>query len=126
MNVASCKKFLLIWIAAFSALSYSGYAQEESLSVLLTIMAVGKNLMVARYPSVEVISTKAVYLEEGDVLPLPGTQCINTGIEREQMCFGYNYPTRIRLQPDKSLRLGLSPQSISHTERQHIIPTTDS
>ena len=69
--------------------------------------------MTARQPPVEVISMKAVYLEEGDALPLPGTQCIDTGIEREQMCFGNNRPARIRLQPDKSLKLGLSPQSIS-------------
>ena len=69
--------------------------------------------MAARQLPVEVTSTKAVYLEEGDAFPLPGTQCIYTGIEREQMCFGNNRPTRIRLHPDNSLRLGLSPQSIS-------------
>ena len=116
------KKLLLVWIVAFSTLSSSGYAQEESLSVLLTIMAIGKNLVTARHPSVEVTSTKAVYLEKGDVLPLPGTQCINTGIEREQMCFGNNRPTRIRLQPDKSLRLGLSPQSISQRKDNTSFP----
>ena len=49
--------------------------------------------MTARQPSVEVTSTKAVYLEEGRVLPLPGTQCIYTGIERAQMCFGNDHPT---------------------------------
>ena len=114
LNIANCKKKILqIWIAAFSALCSSGYALEGSLPLLLDI-AVGKKLMAARQPSVEVTSTKAVYLEEGDVLPLPGTpRCIYTGIAREQMCFGNNHPTRVRLQPDKSLKLGLSPQSIS-------------
>ena len=112
VNIASCKKFLLIWIAAFSALSFSGYALEESLSLLLA-MAVGKTLMTVRQPPVEVTSTKAVYLEAGAAFPLLGTQCIYAGTEREQMCFGNNGPTRIRLQPDKSLRLGLSSQSIS-------------
>ena len=82
--------------------------------------------MTARQPPVEVTSTKAVYLEKGDALPLSGTQCIYTGVEREQMCFGNNRPTRIRLHPDKSLRLGLSPQSISQAEIQRIIPRTDS
>ena len=111
-TLQAVKKFLFIWIAAFSELSSGGHALEESLSSLLT-MAVRKALMTVRQPPVEVTSTKAVYLEEGDAFPLPGTQCIDTGIEREQMCCGNNGPTRIRLQPDKSLRLGLSPQSIS-------------
>ena len=106
------KKFLLIWIAVFSALSSSGYALEESLSLLLTV-AVGKTLMTARQRPVEVTSTKAIYLEEGDAFPLSGTQCIYTGIEREQICFGDNSTTWIRLQPDKSLNPGLSPQNIS-------------
>ena len=76
-------------------------------------MAVGKILMTARQPPVEVTSTKAVYLEEGDAFPLPGTQCTDTGIGRGPMCFGNNRPTRIRLQPDQSLRLEPSPQGIS-------------
>ena len=101
-----------IWIAAFSVLCSNGYELEGSLPLLLDI-AVGKKLMTARQPPVEVTSTKAVYLEDGDALPLPGTRCIYTGIEREQMCFGNNRPTRVRLQPDKSLKLGLSSQSIS-------------
>ena len=65
------KKFLLIWIAAFSALSSRGYALEESLSLLFT-MAVGKTLMTARQPPVKVTFTKAVYLEEGHVFRLSG------------------------------------------------------
>ena len=69
--------------------------------------------MTARQPPVEVISTKAVYLEAGNALTLPGTQCLYTGIEREQMCFGNSRPTRIRLQSEKKLKLGLSSQSIS-------------
>ena len=76
-------------------------------------MVVGETLMISRQPPVEVISTKVAYLEEGDALPLPGTQCIDTGIGRGPMCFGNNLPTRIRLLPDQSLRLELSPQSIS-------------
>ena len=121
MNIASYKKFLLIRVAAFSALSFSCYALEESLSLLFT-MAVGKIRMTARKPSVEVTSTKAVYLEEGDTLALPGTQCIYTGIEKEQICFGNNRPTRIRLQPGKSLKLGLSPQSISQLKYNASFP----
>ena len=78
--------------------------------------------MTARKPSVEVTSTKVVYLEEGDALPLPGTQCIYTGIEREQICFGNNRPTRIRLQPDKNLKLGLSPRSISQLKYNASFP----
>ena len=78
--------------------------------------------MTARQPSVEVTSTRAVYLEEGRVLPLPGTQCIYTGIERAQMCFGNDHPTRIRLQPDKSPKLGLSPQSISQLKYNTSLP----
>ena len=78
--------------------------------------------MTARQPPVEITSTKAVYLEKGDVLPLPGTQCIYTGIEREQICWGNNCPTRIRLQPDKSLKLGLSPQSISQLKYNTSFP----
>ena len=78
--------------------------------------------MTARQLSVEVTSTRAVYLEEGRVLPLPGTQCIYTGIERAQMCFGNDHPTRIRLQPDKSPKLGLSPQSISQLKYNTSLP----
>ena len=85
-------------------------------------MVVGKTLMTARQPPVEVTSTKAVYLEKGDALPLPGTQCIYTGVKREQMCFGNNRPTRIRLHPDKSLRLGLPPQSISKLKYNALFP----
>ena len=85
-------------------------------------MAVGKTLMTARQPPVEVTSTKAVYLEEGDALPLPGTQCIDTGVKREQMCFGNSHPTRVRLHPDKRLRLGLSPQSISQLKYNASFP----
>ena len=80
--------------------------------------------MTARQPPVEVTSTKSVYLEEGGALPLPGTQCIYTGIEREQMCFGNNHPTRIRLQPDKSLKFGLSPQSISQLKYNSSFPSS--
>ena len=87
-------------------------------------MAVGKTLMTTRQPPVEVTSTKAVYLEEGDALPLPGTQCtgIDTGVKREQMCFGNNHPTRVRLHPDKRLRLELSPQSISQLKYNASFP----
>ena len=122
LNIANCKKkILFIWIAAFSALSSRGYALEESLSLLLT-MAVGKTLVTVRQPLVEITSTKAVYLEEGDALPLPDTQCIDTGIKREQMCFGNNHPTRVRLHPDKRLSLGLSPQSISQLKYNASFP----
>ena len=85
-------------------------------------MVVEKTLMIARQPPVEVTSTKAVYLEQGDAFPLPGTRCIYTGVKREQMCFGNNRPTRIRLHPDKSLRLGLSPQSISQLKYNTSFP----
>ena len=100
-------RFLLIWIASSSC-----HALKENLSLLFTMVVV-KTLMTAQQPPVELTSTKAVYLGEGDALPLPGTQCIYTGIEREQMCFGNNRPTRVRLQPDTKLKLGLSPRGIS-------------
>ena len=82
--------------------------------------------MISRQPPVEVISTKVAYLEEGDALPLPGTQCIDTGIGRGPMCFGNNLPTRIRLLPDQSLRLELSPQSISQRKYNVSFPPSDS
>ena len=85
-------------------------------------MAVEKTLLTTRQPPVEVASTKAVYLEKGDALPLPGTQCIDTGVKREQMCFGNSHPTRVRLHPCKRLRLGLSPQSISQLKYNASFP----
>ena len=112
LTLQAVKKFLLICNAPFSVLSSSCYALEESMPLPFT-MVVGETLMTSRQPPVEVISTKAAYLEEGDAPPLSGTQCINTGIGKGSMCFGNNRPTRIRLLPDQSLRLELSPQSIS-------------
>ena len=112
LTLQAVKKFLLICNAPFSVLSSSCYALEESMPLPFT-MAVGKIFMASRQLPVEVISTKVAYLEEGDALPLPGTQCTDTGIGRGPMCFGNNLPTRIRLLPDQSLRLELSPQSIS-------------
>ena len=111
LALQAVKKFLLICNAPFSVLISSCYALEGSMP-LPFVMAVGKTLVTSRQPLVEVISTKAVYLEEGDAFPLPGTQCIDTGIGRGLMCFENNRP-RIRLLPDQSLRLELSPQSIS-------------
>ena len=106
LTLQAVKKFLLICNVPFSLLSSSCYALEESMPLPFT-MVVGKTLMTARQLPVEVTSTKAVYLEEGDAFLLPGTQCIDTGIGRGPMCFGNNRPTRI------SLGLGLSFQDIS-------------
>ena len=101
LTLQAVKKILLICNAPFSVLISSCYALEGSMT-LPFIMAVGKTLVTSRQPLVEVASTKAVYLEEGDAFPFPGTQCIGTGIGSGPMCFGNNRPTRI------SLRLGLS------------------
>ena len=115
------KKFSLIWIAVFSTASSTCCALEESFA--LPFMALGKTLMAARQLPVEVTSTQAIYLKEGNVLPLPGTQCMYTGGEREQVCFGNNPPTRLRLQPGKSLKLGLSSQSISRLRYTASLPS---
>ena len=104
------KKFGLIWFAVTSTLSATCYALEESFASLL---AVGKTFITALPPSIEVTSTQAIYLRESIALPFPDTQCMYTGIEKEQMCFGDNRLTRIRFPPQKNLKLGLSPQSIS-------------
>ena len=80
--------------------------------------------MTTRQPPVEVISTKAIYLEEGHVLPLPGTQCIYTGVERRRCVLGTTIQPRIRLQPDKSLKLGLFPQSIAQLKHNTSFPPT--
>ena len=106
------KKIIASGIVACSLLHSNCYAQEESLA-LLFIMTVGKTLVTLQQPSIEVTSTKAIYLRESNALPFPGTQCMYTEVEREQVCFGNNVPTRLRLQSSKSLKLGLSPQSIS-------------
>ena len=115
LTLQAVKKFLLICNTPFSILSSSCYALEESMPLPFT-MAVGKTLMTARQLPVEVTSTKTVYLEEGDAFPLPGTQCIETGIGSGPMCFGNNRPTRI------SLRLGLSPQDISQRKYKVSFP----
>ncbi|MGI9282608.1 MAG: hypothetical protein ACR2PX_23680, partial [Endozoicomonas sp.] len=78
--------------------------------------------MTAQQLPVEVTSTQAIYLKEGNVLPFPGTQCMYTEIEGEQVCFGNNATTQIRLQPTKSMKLGLSPQSISQLKYNASLP----
>ena len=69
--------------------------------------------MVFQQPFIEVMSTEAIYLKEANVLPCPGTQCMFTEISGEQMCVGNGFPTRLRLQPDENLKLGLQPLSIA-------------
>ena len=109
------KKIILSGVAVFGALCSTCYALEES-PVLLFAMAVGKTLMTAQQPYAEVASTEAIYLREGNAHPLHDTQCTYSGIEGEQRCFGNSLPTRIRFQPNKSLKLGLAPQSISQVK----------
>ena len=77
---------------------------------------------------IEVTSTEAVYLRKANVLPLPDTQCMFTEISGEQMYVGHGFPTRLRLQPDENLRLGLHPLSIAklnyNHSLQHFRPST--
>ena len=78
----------------------------------LFALAASKALIVFQ-PFIELTSTEAVYLREANVLPFPGTQCMFTEISGEQMCVGNNLPTRLRLQSDENLKLGLQPLSIA-------------
>ncbi|WP_448215141.1 C2H2-type zinc finger protein [Endozoicomonas sp. 2B-B] len=75
---------------------------------------------------VEVTSTQAIYLKEANVLPFPDTHCITTKIQGEQLCFGNKDPARVRLQPTKSIKLGLSPQSISQLKFNASLPSSTS
>ena len=79
----------------------------------LFALAASKVLIIFQQPFIEVTSTEAVYLREANVLPLPDTQCMHTEISGEQLCVGNRFPTRLRLQPDENLKLGLHPLSIA-------------
>ena len=105
------KKRLLIVTAVSMGLQSTCYALEDSFT--LFALAASKALMVFQPPFIEITSTEAVYLREANALPLPGTQCMFTEISGEQMCVGNGFPTRLRLQPDENLKLGLHPLSIA-------------
>ncbi len=117
------KKFLLIWIAAFSKVSSNCYSMDEYLAFF---MAHGRTLLTTQQLFVEVTSTQAIYLKEANVLPFPDTHCITTKIQGEQLCFGNKDPARVRLQPTKSIKLGLSPQSISQLKFNASLPSSTS
>ena len=87
------------------------YSLEAPLT--LFALAASKVLLVFQQPFIEVTSTEVVYLREANVMSFPDTQCMFTDISGEQMCVGNGFPTRLRLQPDKNLKLGLQPLSIA-------------
>ena len=103
------KNLLPIVVAASMGLHSTCYALEDPFT--LFALAASKALTVFQQPFIEVTSTEAVYLREANALPLPDTQCMFTEISGEQMCVGNGFPTRLRLQPDENLKLGLHPLS---------------
>ena len=105
------KKLLLVVIAASMGLHSTCYPLEDTFT--LFALAASKALMAFQQPFIDVTSTEAVYLREANVLPLPDTQCMFTEISEELMCVGNGFPTRLRLQPDENLQLGLRPLSIA-------------
>ena len=105
------KKTLLIVVAASTGLHSTCYPLEDLFT--LFALATSKALMVFQQPFIEVTSTDAIYLREANVISLPDTQCIFTEIPGEQMCVGNGFPTRLRLQPDENMKLGLHPLSIA-------------
>ena len=89
-------------------------------------LAVGKALIITPKPFIEVSSTKEVYVRKVVALPLSDTQCLHTQIQEEQVCFGNNQPTRIRLLPDDQLKIGLHSLGISQVENiLHPMPVAD-
>ena len=89
-------------------------------------LAVGKALIITPKPFIEVSSTKEVYVREVVALPLSDTQCLYTQTQEEQVCFGNNQPTRIRLLPDDQLKIGLHSLGISQVENiLHPMPVAD-
>ena len=105
------KKNLLAVLAVSIGLHSTSYALEDH--DLLFVLAASQALMAFQQPFIEVTSTEAIYLREAKVLPLPDTQCMSTEIPGEQVCVGNSFPTRLRLQPDKNLKLGLHPLCIT-------------
>ena len=65
--------------------------------------------------------TAEVYAE-AEAFPLPDTQCLYTAPD-EQVCFGHNRPTRLRLLPGKPLVLGFHPQGWS--QLSYLVPGPD-
>ena len=117
------KKLILIVIAdmaiaTLSSLGSTSYALEESLVLMLALTAARS--LIATPPSIEVTSTESVLLRGGNALPLSDTQCMFTETPEEtpeeQICFGNNLPTRIRLLPAAPLNIGLLPNAISQVE----------
>ena len=121
----SIKQLILTVAIAFSVHSFNGHALEESMALAFAL-AVGKALITTPKPFIEVSSTKEVYVREVVALPLSDTQCLHTQIQEEQVCFGNNQPTRIRLLPDDQLKIGLHSLGISQVENiLHPIPVAD-
>ena len=105
------KNLLLVMVAVSTGLHSTCYALEDPFT--LFALAASKALTVFQQPFIEVTSTEAVYLREANALPLPDTQCMFTEVSGEQMCVGNSFPTRLRLQPDENLKLGLHPLSVA-------------
>ena len=114
------KQLILIVIAAFSALCSTCYALEDSFALMFVLTA-GKSL-IARQSFIEVTSTEVIYIQEANVLPLSDTQCLYTETPAEQVCFGNNRPTRIRLLPNAPLTIGFHPLGLSLVEYA-LLPT---
>ena len=121
----SIKQLILTVAIAFSVHSSNGHALEKSMALPFAL-AVGKALITTPKPFIEVSSTKEVYVRKVVALPLSDTQCLHTQIQEEQVCFGNNQPTRIRLLPDDQLKIGLHSLGISQVENiLHPMPVAD-
>ena len=121
----SVKQLILTVATAFSVHSSYGHALEKSMALPFAL-AVGKALITTPKPFIEVSSTKEVYVREVVALPLSDTQCLHTQTLDEQVCFGNNQPTRIRLLPDDQLKIGLHSLGISQVQNiLHPMPVAD-
>ena len=121
----SIKQLILTVAIAFSVHSSNGHALEKSMALPFAL-TVGKAFITTPKPFIEVSSTKEVYVRKVVALPLSDTQCLHTQIQEEQVCFGNNQPTRIRLLPDDQLKIGLHSLGISQVENiLHPMPVAD-
>ena len=99
------------------------FADSESPVRLWRILTASKALPCSWQPAIDVTSTLPVYLTYANVQPLAGTQCINTTSAEEQLCFGGDSPTRLRLQPDRKVIMGFYSQGFSRIEYVSSLPS---
>ena len=123
--LVSIKQLILTVAIAFSVHSSNGHALDKSMALPFAL-AVGKALITTPKSFIEISSTKEVYVRKVVALPLSDTQCLHTQTQEEQVCFGNNQPTLIRLLPDDQLKIGLHSLGISQVENiLHPMPVAD-